>query len=125
MKIPVLTSSLLVRKGDAMPSSFIPPSTTRPAVRLPATSESPSARANGIPHLHVVGNASRVRISIRLDPDRHRALKLIAAHTGRSIQDLAVAALDEYLGALSADVHGGECLCLNGKAAPGAGSEES
>jgi len=127
MKVSALTSSLLVRKGEAMPSSFVPPGTinARPALRVPPSSGASTTRANGKPHLRVVGDAPRIRVSIRLDPDRHRALKLIAAHTGRSVQDLTVAALDDYLGALGAEVRGGECLCLNDEAAPSAHSEEN
>ncbi len=126
MKVSAMTSSLLVRKGEATPSTFVPPGTAnaRPVLRVPPSSGSAATRPNGAPHLRVVGAAPRIRISIRLDPDRHRALKLIAAHTGRSVQDLAVAALEEYLGALGSDVRDGQCLCLNDEAAPDARSKE-
>jgi len=126
MKISTLTSSLLVRKGEAMPSTFVQPGSAnaRPGLRVPPSSGSATTPANGKPHLRVVGDVQRIRVSIRLDPDRHRVLKLVAAHTGRSVQDLAVTALDEYLGALSVGVQGGQCICLNDEAAPGAHSEE-
>jgi hypothetical protein len=126
MKVSALTSSLLVRKGDATPSTFVPrgPVDARPAPSVPPSSGSSAIRPNGTPHLRVVNNVARIRISVRLDPDRHRALKLIAAHTGRSVQDLTVAALDEYLDSLGGEVRDGQCLCLNDEAAPGMRSHE-
>ena len=73
MKVSALTSSLLVRKGEATPSTFVPPGTAnaRPVLRVPPSSGSAATRPNGAPHLRVVGAAPRIRISIRLDPDRH------------------------------------------------------
>ena len=127
MKVSDLTSSLLVRKGGAMPSTLVAPIADRlpPALRVqPPATETPPPRPDALPHSPVSGDTKRIRVSVRLDPGRHRALKLIAAHTGRSVQDLAVAALDEYLVALGADVRGGQCVCLNDEAAPDARTNE-
>jgi len=126
MKYSALTSALLVRKGHAMPSTFVPADVVnmRPANPASAPVDPPKTQVNGGRQVSVVAKVSRVRISVRLDRDRHRALKLVAAHTGRSVQDLTVAALDGYIGALGAEVGGGQCLCLNDEAAPGARFEE-
>ncbi|MFQ5765918.1 MAG: hypothetical protein ACE5GT_13430 [Rhodospirillales bacterium] len=60
----------------------------------------------------------RVSLSLRLDHVRHRRLKIYAACTGRSIQEVLTTALDDCLDRdIAADDHG--CPCLRkGKASP-------
>lgn len=41
----------------------------------------------------------RVRLSVRLDPDRYLRVKMASARTRWSAQDIVIAALDRYLGA--------------------------
>lgn len=40
----------------------------------------------------------RVRLSVRLDPDRYLRVKMASARTRWSAQDIVIAALDRYLG---------------------------
>jgi hypothetical protein len=39
----------------------------------------------------------RVRLSVRLDPDRYLRVKMASARTRWSAQDIVIAALDRYL----------------------------
>ena len=41
--------------------------------------------------------ANRVAMTVRLDPQRHRQLKVFSAHTGISCQDIMVRAMDKFL----------------------------
>lgn len=43
----------------------------------------------------------RVRLSVRLDPDRYLRVKMASARTRWSAQDIVIAALDRYLGGKS------------------------
>jgi hypothetical protein len=54
----------------------------------------------------------RVRLSLRLDPHRHLRLKLLAAHSHRSIQETLIDALDTYLVDQSQSIRDGNCTCL-------------
>jgi hypothetical protein len=54
----------------------------------------------------------RVRLSLRLDPHRHLRLKLLAAHSHRSIQETLIDALDIYLAEQSQSIRDGSCTCL-------------
>lgn len=59
----------------------------------------------------------RVSLSLRLDAERHRRLRIFSACTRRSMQDVLTAALDGYLAreAFATD-HG--CACLRTAAPP-------
>ena len=52
----------------------------------------------------------RVHLTVRLDRGRHRQLKILAARTGRTGQDLLVSALDHYLASVARS-----CGCLRGE----------
>jgi len=52
--------------------------------------------AEGLPH--VMDKMGRVRLSVRLDPDRYLRVKMASARTRWSAQDIVIAALDRYLG---------------------------
>ena len=54
----------------------------------------------------------RVRLSLRLDPHRHLRLKLLAAHSHRSIQETLIDALDTYLADQGQSIRDGSCTCL-------------
>jgi hypothetical protein len=120
-----LTSALLARKGQALPTGGfahaklalmppLPPTTTKlerdccglapssasPRVRRPA----PQARA---------GAGDRVAFTLRLDRERHLRLKVLAARRGRSGQEMLLRALDAYLEACAED-----CPCLRGATPP-------
>ena len=54
----------------------------------------------------------RVRLSLRLDPHRHVRLKLLAAHSHRSIQETLIDALDAHLVDQGRSIRDGSCTCL-------------
>ncbi len=134
VKAPHLTSSLLLRKGRAAPTSVhgpqkthgpqtsgigpiplrsvegTPPpafaSTWRRETRPnqdPAEAKRPSARTDQF---------GRVRVSLRLDPERHLKMKLAAAHARQSLQDFLISALDRHLDQIAESVAAGKCGCL-------------
>ncbi len=105
--LATLTGALLVRKGEARPT---------------ATLTAVSGRADGAPANERTARARRgpagggsgahpVAMTLRLDPARHRRLRLFAACTERSMQAVLVAALDDYLARACADDDLG-CACL-------------
>ncbi len=55
----------------------------------------------------------RVRLSLRLDPHRHLRLKLLTAHSHRSIQETLIDALDAYLVDQGQSIRDGSCTCLS------------
>ena len=120
MPVATLSAGLLARKGDARPSIVNPtdPHPIRDAEPLAARggpagslcgigrlapSESADAAADGVRR----DRHGRARISLRLDPARHRRLRLASVHLDASIQDILTAALDAYLSGL--DLH---CPCV-------------
>ncbi len=124
----MLTRSLLVRKGAAMPTPPAPP----PANELADGAREP------VPHLVLLGHdvpppagrrrftgggggrsRDRRRISLRLDPARHRRLKLAATHLGVSLQDVLIAALDSHIARVAPGLVEGGCTCLAGPARNG------
>lgn len=112
-----LTSSLLSRKGSAQPAVpaphriGLPPASEAPAQPAPQepTASAPAepvlvakpaqwstpGRRHGTPDRRQTGK-KRVRVSLRLDLDRHRKLKLVAMQAGRTLQSLLTQALDDY-----------------------------
>ncbi len=134
VKATRLTSSLLLRKGKAAPTSAHGPQGTQgpqgngigpihlrsvegtppPAFastwrretrpdQNPAEAERPSARTDRF---------GRVRVSLRLDPERHLKMKLAAAHGRQSVQDFLVSALDRHLDRIAETLAAGKCGCL-------------
>ena len=94
MKVATLTGSLLARKGAAVPSAFAP------------TAMPPAAAARKVPPAADTGGAvarpkrngtGRIKMSLRLKPDLHLKLKLVAAFRRESAQKLLVAAIEGYL----------------------------
>ena len=134
--IASLSGGLLVRKGGAMPASFVfpvpefPVPEPQPAPRVaarvtapraaapsphaepprPAAQETPvRAQGGGPPPPRRGGSA---KVSLRLDPDRHQRLRIAALHQRRSGQQLLLAALDAYLDRSALTVLDGACTCL-------------
>ncbi len=58
----------------------------------------------------------RVRLSVRLDPQRHFKLRLIAAHRRLHIQDALTDAIDAYVSHAVDDGAAKSCACLHPKA---------
>jgi hypothetical protein len=121
-KASPLTGSLLARKGTAAPSFLTqvhPPLDALPSAvahrRAQDADEAgcgacaPESEAS---HAHAArDHHGRIKLSFRLDHDRHLRLKLAAAHTDRHIQDILTAALDRYLTDLAPAVKSGGCTC--------------
>jgi hypothetical protein len=125
-----LTSGLLARKGQALPTGgfayarldLVPPlpSAARPeqprcgtaapgALLLPdlrraASAAEPTRRPTA-------GADDRVAFTVRLDRARYTRLKILAARRARSGQEVILRALDAYLEACAAD-----CACLRSAA---------
>lgn len=56
---------------------------------------------------------SRAALTLRLDEERHLRLRVFAAHSKRSSQDILTQALDEYLERHSYDGNMRHCDCLH------------
>ncbi len=118
-----LTSALLTRKGKASPNAAPPsrahmgesmqarPSLPAETPPSPATPEPTPLRADPSDGIGPRKNESkakesvptaprsaekRVRVSLRLDVDRHLRMKLVATHLNRTLQSLFTQAIDEY-----------------------------
>ncbi len=108
MKVATLCSSLLARKGTAVPSVFAPtamppmppkpPAPTHTAPTPPAAAARQSAAdADGAIARPKRNATGRIKMSLRLKPDLHLKLKLVAAFRRDSAQKLLVAAIEHYL----------------------------
>ena len=100
MKVATLTSSLLARKGTAVPSAFAP--TAMPAMPPAPTPPAAAARKTAVAAGGAVvrpkrNGTGRIKMSLRLKPDQHLKLKLVAAFRRESAQRLLVAAIERYL----------------------------
>jgi hypothetical protein len=60
-----------------------------------------TAATDGIGLPQTIDKMGRVRLSVRLDPDRYLRVKMASARTRWSAQDIVIAALDRYLGGQS------------------------
>ena len=108
-----LASGLLARKGEAVPTSLVVlPAVARmhPDEIKPELPALRGAFGGKPPHLGAMAVAAK--LSLRLDGDRHRRLRLAALHLGRSGQQILVEALDAYLERSSEAILGGQCACL-------------
>lgn len=119
-----LSSNLLARKGQASPSpggvyANLASSAFRPKQvnGLSRGSDDPfEAQHAKAPQQSAakrpVGEGARIAMTVRLDHETHRRLKLICAHTKRSSQDIFAAALETYMKGLADSVPGENCVCL-------------
>ncbi len=101
MKVATLTSSLLARKGTAMPSGFaptaMPPMPPAPTPTPATATRKTAASAGGAVTRPKRDRTGRIKMSLRLTPDQHLKLKLVAAFRRESAQRLLVAAIERYL----------------------------
>lgn len=58
------------------------------------------------------GRNSPVRVTVRLDATRHWRAKITAAHLGLHLQEVFIAALDNYLEHTSPEILNKDCRCL-------------
>lgn len=107
----ILSSALLARKGAAMPTGYTPlrPLASNANAGSRVAHIAPVAATRGGPS---ATNNGRVRVSVRLDRERHLKLKLTAAHLDNSLQDIMIDALDRYLEQLGPEVLRNDCACL-------------
>lgn len=125
-----LTGDLLAAKGRATAQGFKPTLAAAAPSPVPGPSSvagpravpcaSPGASPGPTPVL-AIGRAGgggggdanrRIKSTIRLDPDRHRRLKLLSAHLGKSGLDILIEALDLYMDRLGNERGAGACHCL-------------
>lgn len=108
-----LNSSLLARKGQALPAVGFPSRAAglarsgllevvggRAEPGVPATRQRSAERPGQ-------RSERRIAMTVRLGRERHVRLKIFAALHGRSCQDVLIQALDAWLEASAAD-----CTCL-------------
>lgn len=104
-----LTSSLLARKGQALPAAGF--SSRAAGAVLPGRLEVVGGRGEAgvasVRHAPSGQPGRRVAMTVRLDRDRHVRLKVFAALHELNCQDVLVQALDAYLRACGAD-----CACM-------------
>lgn len=79
-----------------------------PVAEVPQDAYSADIRDDGgLPQ--TMDKMGRVRLSVRLDPDRYLRVKMASARTRWSAQDIVIAALDRYLGGKAeSDPDGGD-----------------
>lgn len=63
----------------------------------PAAGEGAGEEADNTALPQTMDNMGRVRLSVRLDPDRYLRVKMASARTRWSAQDIVIAALDKFL----------------------------
>ncbi len=119
-----LTGVLLAAKGAASPQGFDPrlpepvlaslgKAAAATGALKPKKMKKNGAAAEGAKAPRSAGD-ERIRLSFRLDPDRHRRLKLLSVHLGKSSQRILDEALDRVLSEAAETIGGGGCACLNG-----------
>lgn len=121
-----LNSSLLARKGQAVPSpngryASVPASfpravanTNEPAARqIEADGELDFADDSALAAKKPVGEGPRIAMTVRLDHDTHRRLRLLSAHTNKSSQEIFTEALESYMKRTAAKIPGDGCACLS------------
>jgi hypothetical protein len=109
-----LASDLLARKGEAVPTSLVvlPMVPRAPTGEIKPELSVPRDGARGGKPLRGGAVAPAAKLSLRLDGDRHRRLRVAALHLGRSGQQILVEALDAYLERSAEAILGGQCACL-------------
>ena len=110
-KFASITGSLLVRKGEALPS----PASQRRAAPGFAREAWPAAEPDlPAPPPHAGETGAPRRLTFRLDNDRYRRLCIASAQMRSPVQHLLTAALDRYLAALCENELAG-CSCMREK----------
>lgn len=113
-KTAQLTSDLLAKKGAAAPANkdreSLGPEQVARIVANAAGQPIPETAAEQEPQpLEPVEETKpkrggRVNLSVRLDPDRHRRLKLASIHLGETAQNIIILALDAYMDQIANDL---------------------
>ncbi len=117
-----INGSLIVTKGQAVPvAPFAPfdvlPNSVTPLAKYARTGKQ---RARPKPKDGTAPGKKRIALTLRLDPTRYFRLKVFAAHTGRSHQDILHTALESYI-TEHAHATAPHCVCLDETAKPDMG----
>lgn len=96
---PTAESPLAAKPAPETPSAVNPTPTFTPASQPVADAGMGATDGVGLPQ--TMDKMGRVRLSVRLDPDRYLRVKMASARTRWSAQDIVIAALDRYLGGKS------------------------
>ncbi|WP_150004376.1 hypothetical protein [Iodidimonas muriae] len=103
------------RAQAPMSSTPASPASASPAPSSPVKAlsgtQSPKRQQRKTEQGDKVTDKKRIALTLRLDKERHLRLKLMAAHTNKSAQDLLMQALDDLLGNYTEPLSG--CPCLN------------
>jgi hypothetical protein len=88
------------------PPPFQParPPLGKPEAKAGGPKEPPSRRGSG----------KSAKVSLRLDDERHRKLRLASVHQQLSGQQILLKALDAYLTSFAPSAMDGNCVCING-----------
>lgn len=107
-KVPVNLSSAVETAPavDTTPTPAPAPTPAHTPVARPVVDTSPVVNTrvgatDGVGLPQTMDKMGRVRLSVRLDPDRYLRVKMASARTRWSAQDIVIAALDRYLGGKS------------------------
>lgn len=113
-----LTSSLMARKGSAVPAemSVVP---LKPAMFVKPRSRPPEAQPGPVRHAGEDGTCTAkagphraAKLTLRLDGDQHLQVKLLASHLNCSIQTIIREALQRHLDEMVPHYLRGKCACL-------------
>lgn len=130
MRAPArLSGELLARKGQALPSGGLAYATMALDQPLPSCGTSALVRYGSVPAQDALAREAsrrttaerrrqpsgrreedRVALTVRLDRERHRRLRIFGARHDCSSQEVIVRALDAYL-----ETCGDRCACLRGE----------
>jgi hypothetical protein len=107
-----LTGELLARKGEALPATGMATATLALAPTRPTLVRAGVAASSDGERRQPAGRREddRVALTLRLDRERHRRLRIFSARHDCSGQDVIVRALDAYLEGCS-----DHCACLRGE----------
>ena len=94
-KAASLTGSLLAPKGEAEPAAR-PGNAAESGTGAAASIDGASVDVDG-------ANGGGIQFPLRLDPAEHLELRMAAARSGRSCQELIVEALRRYLAEIAAE----------------------
>ena len=102
------SSPIVAAAGDTAPQAYV--SETAAAREVPSTCA--IADATGEPCVPGLEMDKTVKVSLRLDPERHLRLRLASAHLRRSAQKILMSALESYLDTTVGTPANATCACF-------------
>ena len=117
LPMPVAARMPLLLRPTPQMEGWRSPPPFQPAPRAPARPEAkaPEAKTAGGPKEPPSrrGSGKSAKVSLRLDDERHRKLRLASVHQQLSGQQILLKALDAYLADCAPVVMDGNCVCIN------------